>query len=207
VYHDSGDSDPYGLLVEGNEFVGNVEYGGHNDVLQTVWVGDHLYIRRNYIHDFGGQGLFVKDQRSAIDTLVVENNLIVRQTARCDPPSLCQGFQLSPLQLFGPARNVSIRRNTVWGSETGVFALRGGGWQGPIVLADNVAYRTFADDTQFSTAGYTSQRNVRCLNEGFPGTGFTSNCSPPFRNPSAGDWRTADGRGVDWVPSQQWYGP
>jgi hypothetical protein len=207
VYHDSGDPDPYGLLVEGNEFIGNVEYGGHNDVLQTVWVGDHLYIRRNYLHDFGGQGLFVKDQRSAIDTLVVENNLIVRQNARCDPPSLCAGYQLSPLQLFGPARNASIRRNTVWGSETGVFALRGSGWQGPTVVADNVAYRTFADDTQFTAAGYTSQRNVRCQNQGFPNAGFTSNCSPAFRNPSANDWRTADGRGVDWIPSQQWYGP
>jgi hypothetical protein len=66
-YHDA-DGDGEGLLIEGNEFTGNVEYGGHNDVFQSVWVGDHLVFRRDYLHDFGGQGFLIKDQASAIDT-------------------------------------------------------------------------------------------------------------------------------------------
>jgi hypothetical protein len=55
-YHDGPDADPYGILIEGNEFTGNVEYGGHNDVLQSVWVGDHLVFRRNYLHDSAVRG-------------------------------------------------------------------------------------------------------------------------------------------------------
>jgi hypothetical protein len=207
VYHDSGDSDPYGLLVEGNQFVGNVEHGGHNDVFQSVWVGDHLYFRRNYLHDFGGEGLLVKDQGSAIDTIVIEDNLIVRQNRPCQPASLCQGYQLSPLQVFGPARNVWIRRNTIWGAEGGVFALRGTGWQGPTVMTDNIIYSTYSDDTQFSQAGYLAGGNVRCTNQGLPPAGFTTDCNPPFANPANGDWRTGNGHGVDWQPADQWYGP
>jgi hypothetical protein len=207
VYHDTGDSDPYGLRVDGNEFVGNVEHGGHNDVFQSVWVGDHLYFRNNYIHDFGGQGFFVKDQASAIDTLVAENNLIVRQNKPCNPASLCAGYQLSPFQIFGPVRNASIRHNTVWGQEGGVVTLRGSGWTGPTAVTDNVFYKTYSDSTQFSTAGYTSANNVRCTNGGFPAAGFTTSCSPGFRNSARNDWRTTSGRGVNWVPSAQWFGP
>jgi hypothetical protein len=47
VYHD-GNGDGVGLLVEGNEFRGNTERGSHNDVFQSVWVGDHLVFRKNY---------------------------------------------------------------------------------------------------------------------------------------------------------------
>jgi hypothetical protein len=86
VYHD-GDSDGNGLLVADNEFTGNEEWGGHNDIFQSVWVGDHLVIRGNYIHDFGGQAILVKDQGSAIDGFVASNNLIVRQNLPCDPDS------------------------------------------------------------------------------------------------------------------------
>jgi hypothetical protein len=207
VYHDSGDADPYGLLIEGNEFIGNVEHGGHNDVLQTVWVGDHLYFRHHYLHDFGGEGVLIKDQGSAIDTISIENNLIVRQNKRCDPASLCSGYQLSPLQVFGPARNVSVRHNTVWGSDGGVVAMRGSGWQGPTAVADNLFYSTYSDSTQFSTARYASARNGRCSNSGFPSTGFSTTCSPAFRGASRSDWRTPSGQGVTWRVSDQWFGP
>ena len=114
LYHDGPDADPYGLLVEGNEFVGNVEWGNHDDVFQSVWGGDNLYFRKNYLHDFGGQGFFVKDQPSAIDGLVFDDNLIVRQNLPCDPTSLCPTWQLAAVQIFGPVKNVSIRHNTVW---------------------------------------------------------------------------------------------
>lgn len=46
-YHDGPDADAYGLLIEGNEFVGTQETGDHNAVFKSVWVGDGLAIRRN----------------------------------------------------------------------------------------------------------------------------------------------------------------
>jgi hypothetical protein len=206
-YHDGPDADPYGVLIEGNEFTGNVEYGGHNDVLQSVWVGDHLYFRRNYLHDFGGQGFFVKDQASAIDGLVVEDNLIVRQSSPCDPVSLCPTWQLSPFQIFGPARNVSIRHNTVWpGDSGGTQWLRGSGWGGPIVFSDNVMSNLNSDATALGT-GYSASNNTRCGGSGFPSTGVTSDCSPAFIGPANGDYRQSNGRGVTWKVADQSFGP
>jgi hypothetical protein len=206
-YHDGPDSDPYGVLIEGNEFTGNVEYGGHNDVLQSVWVGDHLYFRRNYLHDFGGQGFFVKDQASAIDGLVVEDNLIVRQSSRCDPVSLCPTWQLSPFQIFGPLRNVSIRHNTVWpGPGGGQAWLRGVSWAGPTVFSDNVMDSLNSDAIGLLT-GYTSSNNTRCEGIGFPDAGMTRDCSPAFIDPANGDYRQANGRGVTWKVADQHYGP
>ena len=70
-----------------------------------MWVGDHLVIRGNYIHDFGGQGILVKDQGSAIDGFVASNNLIVRQNLPCDPDFLCPTWQLAPFQVFGAISN------------------------------------------------------------------------------------------------------
>jgi hypothetical protein len=206
-YHDGPDPDPYGILIEGNEFTGNVEYGGHNDVLQSVWVGDHLYFRRNYLHDFGGQGFFVKDQTSAIDGLVVEDNLILRQSSPCDPVSLCPTWQLSPFQIFGPARNVSIRHNTVWpGPSGGQEWLRGSGWAGPTDFSDNVMDSLNSDATGLTT-GYTASNNTRCGGSGFPATGVSTDCSPAFIDPANGDYRQANGRGVTWRLSDQSFGP
>ena len=39
-YHDSGDADPYGVLIEGNEITSVRENGNHSDCLQSVWGGD-----------------------------------------------------------------------------------------------------------------------------------------------------------------------
>jgi Bacterial Ig domain len=206
-YHDGPDSDPYGVLIEGNEFTGNVEYGGHNDVVQTVWVGDHLYFRRNYLHDFGGQGFFIKDQASAIDGLVVEDNLIVRQSSPCDPVSLCPTWQLQPFQIYGPLHNVSIRHNTVWpGSGGGEQSLRGSGWAGPTVFSDNVM-GSLSSDASGLTTGYTASNNTRCGGSGFPATGVSSDCGPAFLDPARGDYRLANGRGVTWTLADQHFGP
>jgi hypothetical protein len=205
-YHDA-DGDGAGLLIEGNEFTGNVEYGGHNDVFQSVWVGDHLVFRRNYLHDFGGQGFFVKDQASAIDGLVVEDNLIVRQNRPCDPTSLCPTWQLSPFQIFGPARNVSIRHNTVWpGDSGGSEWLRGAGWTGPTVFSDNVMANLNSDATALTT-GYSGSNNTRCGGIGFPDTGVATDCNPAFIDAANGDYREASGRGVTWRLADQQFGP
>jgi hypothetical protein len=204
-YHDGPDADANGLLIEGNEFAGNQETGEHNDVFQSVWVGDHLVFRGNYLHDFGGQGFFVKDQNSAINGLVVENNLIVRQNLPCNPTSLCPNWQLSPFQIFGPLRNVSIRHNTVWPGP-GQQWLRGSGWQGPTVVSQNV-FRSLNSDASGLTNGYSASDNSRCGGSGFPSAGLVSDCSPAFNNPGAGDWRQPNGRGVTWAVGQRHFGP
>jgi hypothetical protein len=49
-YHDAN-GDGIGALVAGNEFTNIRENGNHSDCLQTVWVGDHLVYRDNYLHD------------------------------------------------------------------------------------------------------------------------------------------------------------
>lgn len=208
VYHDSDDPDPYGLLVVGNEFVGNQETGEHNDVFQSVWVGDGLFLRKNYVHDFGGQGLFVKDQAPAIDRLVVENNLIVRQNLPCNPRELCPGFQLTPFQLWGPARNARIAHNTIW-PDGGPAMLRGEGWEGPVELEDNVMQTLDTDVGGLAGVELRSAGNLFCSNPNgrFPLSGFAKDCSPPFAAPEKGDYRLPGGQGVDWSAAEQHYGP
>jgi len=206
VFHD-GDGDGVGLLVEGNEFKGNTERGGHNDVFQSVWVGDHLVFRKNYLHDFGGQGFFVKDQGRAIDGFIASNNLIVDQDLPCEPASLCSGYQLSPWQVFGPIANGEMRHNTVgWGSGGGTAVLTG--IYTNIDFSDNVFNRLSDTDSGGSVPSLTGSNNTYCNNSGWdvpPGT--SKDCAPAFLNPAAGDYRLASGRGVDWVPAEQHYGP
>jgi hypothetical protein len=207
LYHDGPDADPYGLRVDGNEFVGNVEWGDHNDVFQSVWGGDSLYFRKNYLHDFGGQGFFVKDQPSAIDGMVVEDNLIVRQNLPCDPTSLCPNWQLSPFQVFGPLKDVSIRHNTVWpGSGGGTQWLRGSGWGGPTVFSDNV-FGNLNSDASGLLSMYSAINNTSCGGSGFPIIGLLSDCSPAFTDAANNDYRLANGRGVTWRVADQRYGP
>ena len=211
VYHDGPDRDDNGLLIEGNEFTGNVEYGGHNDVFQSVWVGDHLVIRRNYVHDFGGQGIFVKDQAPAIDGLVIDDNLIVHQNRPCDPKSLCPTWQLSPLQIFGPISNGSISHNTIWtkkpgGSEGGgPVLLRDRGWS-RVKYSDNV----IVDGAREASAQVTGTHNTRCSQTTGPWIalpGAAADCSPAFLDAANGDYRQADGRGVTWKVADQSFGP
>jgi hypothetical protein len=208
VYHDA-DSDGNGLLIEDNEFRGNEEWGGHNDVFQSVWVGDHLVIRGNYIHDFGGQGILVKDQATAIDGFVAENNLIVDQNLPCDPDSLCPTWQLSPFQIFGPISNGSIAHNTIWPTDPtatkagGASYLRDSGWSSTTV-SDNVIDAGGTDATTI-----TGSNNTRCTDGGgwtaWPGT--TTDCSPAFIDAANGDYRQSNGRGVDWKVSDKQFGP
>jgi hypothetical protein len=211
VYHDGPDPDPYGLLVEGNEFAGNVEYGGHNDVFQSVWEGDHLYIRRNYLHDFGGQGILIKDQARAIDGLAIEDNLVIRQDLPCDPDDRCPTWQLSPLQVFGPIAHGSIRHNTIWPTQRGQakaggpVLLRDKGWS-DVAVSDNV----IDGGAREAATELTGTDNTRCSNVNgawlaLPGA--ATECSPAFIDEHDGDYRQHDGRGVTWKVSAQHFGP
>jgi Right handed beta helix region len=205
-YHDS-DGDGIGALIEGNEITGVVENGEHNDCLQTVWVGDHLVFRRNYLHDNNCQGFFVKDQASAIDTVVVEDNLIVDHNLPCQPASLCPTWVLSPVQIFGPLTSLRMANNTVWTPfrNGGVYA-RGSGW-GRFEFVNNVVYRLDAPDGSAPFANYTASNNTACNRTGWPATGVTTACSLAFPNPAGRDYRLSAGRGVTWAPADQHYGP
>jgi hypothetical protein len=206
VFHD-GDGDGIGLLVEGNEFRGNTERGGHNDVFQSVWVGDHLVFRKNYLHDFGGQGFFVKDQGRAIDGFIASNNLIVNQDLPCEPASLCSGYQLSPWQVFGPIANGEMNHNTVgWGLGGGTAVLTG--TYTNIEFSGNVFNRLSDTDSGGSVPSLTGSENTYCNSSGWgvpPGS--SKDCDPAFLDPAAGDYRLESGRGVNWTPAGQHYGP
>ncbi len=206
VYHDAN-GDGIGLLVEGNEFRGNSERGGHNDVFQSVWVGDHLVFNRNYLHDFGGQGFFVKDQSSAINGFIANDNLIVDQDLPCEPSTLCTGYQLSPWQIYGPIADGEMRNNTVgWGAGGGGAVLTGSYTN--IDFSNNVFNRLSSTNGGGSVPTLTGSNNTYCNNSGWSvPAGTTKDCAPAFLNPAAGDYRQANGRGVTWVPSEQHYGP
>jgi hypothetical protein len=111
-YHDAN-GDGIGALIEGNEITGVRENGNHSDCLQTVWVGDHLVFRKNYVHDNRCQGFFVKDQASPIHGIVVEDNLMLRDNLPCAPRASGCG-QPSIVQIFGPYTGLKFIHNTVW---------------------------------------------------------------------------------------------
>lgn len=207
-YHD-GDGDGVGILIEGNEITGVVENGEHNDCLQTVWVGDHLVFRKNWLHGNNCQGFFIKDQASAVDGVVVEDNLIVDHNVPCQPASLCPTWVLSPVQIFGPITSLRMANNTVWTPfRSGSVFLREGTY-GSVQFVNNVTYQLQAPDGASPFANYTAANNVTCSRTGsWPATGVTSSqCSLPFPNPAAGDYRLGNGRGVTWAPAEQQYGP
>jgi hypothetical protein len=202
-YHDS-DGDGIGILVEGNEITGVRENGNHSDCLQTVWVGDHLVFRSNYLHDNRCQGFFIKDQQSPVDGVVADNNLMVRNAAACAQAGCGQP---SIFQLFGPITSLVMSHNTIWTPEGGSpVTLRESGW-GSVSVTDNVVYR-FWSDTSAPFANYSASNNVAAKREmSWPATGVAIVGSPKFANPAADDYRTNDGRGVTWAPADQHYGP
>jgi hypothetical protein len=205
-YHDGPDADPYGALIEGNEITGVVENGNHNDCLQTVWVGDHLYIQRNYLHDNNCQGFFVKDQASPIDTLVIQDNLIANHNLPCQPASLCPSWVLSPVQVFGPVVNHVFRNNTIWTNDKdGPTMWRGSGLQN-VEIDHNVIWRAESDT---SISGLSTHDNTVCKWTGLPALTSTSTktCSLPIPNKGLNDYRQSNGRGVTWTPADQHYGP
>jgi hypothetical protein len=207
-YHDSGDRDPYGVLVEGNEITNVRENGNHSDCLQSVWGGDGLYFRRNYLHDNRCQGFFVNDQPAPVRRVVLDDNLMLRNAAPCDPPQSGCGPPLI-VQIFGPTRGIRVTRNTIWtdGNDS-AFALREGPF-GHISLEDNVIYRPWSD-WGGGWPSFDQQGGVYCRWEGTlprPGGGMRRDCSPPFAAPAADDYRVPGGVGVDWAPADQHYGP
>jgi len=207
-YHDSGDRDPYGVLIEGNEITGVRENGNHSDCLQSVWGGDGLYFRRNYLHDNRCQGFFVNDQPAPVRTVVLANNLMLRDAAPCDPPESGCGPP-SIVQTFGPIRGLRIAGNTIWTEENdSPLALREGPY-GRIAIEDNVIYRAWSDWSG-PWAPFASKGNVFCRWESTlprPGGASRHDCSPRFADPGRDDYRVPGGAGVTWSPANERYGP
>ena len=214
-YHD-GDGDGVGLLVEGNELTGIRENGNHSDCLQTVWTGDHLVFRKNYLHDNRCQGFFVKDQDALcesgegvcgpVEGIRVEDNLLLRNHEPCAEGGTACG-QPVYMHIFGPYTDAVIAHNTIWGDHLdSQLALREGVPAGTRV-EDNAIYR-FWTDTDAAKADFRD--NTLCRLEGeWPKSrpGMSVECSPPFADPAADDYRLPDRRGVDWAPSEEHYGP
>jgi hypothetical protein len=206
-YHD-GNGDGIGVLVEGNEITGVRENGNHSDCLQTVWVGDHIVFRRNYLHDNRCQGFFVKDQASPILGITVANNLFVRNNEPCAANDPGCG-QPAYFQVFGPYEGLSMRRNTIWQGDVTTAFQEGTGVDTRIEA--NVVNR-FWTSTDLSAVAYLN--NTRCIREASGGAwpssvpGETIDCSPPFNDPASDDFRLiGSSRGVDWAPAEMHFGP
>jgi hypothetical protein len=204
----------HGLTVEGNEITQVRENGAHSDCLQTVWRGDHLMFRRNYLHDNRCQGFFVKDQTLStpeipggpVEGITVEDNLFLRNHEPCGAPLTSCGQPIY-FQLVGPYTETSIKHNTIWGDGAdSILALRESVAAGTL-LEGNAIYR-FWTDSNASSAVFAN--NTLCTIEGtWPSSrpGTSTECKPTFRNPAADDYRLASGRGADWAPAEVHFGP
>jgi hypothetical protein len=205
-YHDA-DRDGVGALVANNEFTNIRENGNHSDCLQTVWVGDHLVFRGNYLHDNRCQGFFVKDQAYPIKGILVEDNLILRNDAPCAPGAEGCGAP-SDLQVFGPYSGLTMRRNTIWGNGAIAAFQEADGSRARIEA--NVVYK-FWTSTDLSAARFRD--NTRCQRQSSGGfwpksvIGEVVSCAPHFQAPHLDDYRLPGGRGVTWAPQQRHFGP
>ncbi len=211
-YHDAN-GDGVGILIEGNEITNVRENGNHSDCLQTVWVGDHIVFRRNYLHDNRCQGFFVKDQASLggvsgpIAGISVEDNLFLRNKEPCGPPLTSCG-QPMYFQVFGPYSGFRMKRNTIWGDGYDSIAAFREGTGADTQISNNVIYRLWTDTNM---SGISLSENTHCVREGsWPSSrpGETMACNLSFANPVADDYRiSGSNRGVDWAPAEVHYGP
>jgi hypothetical protein len=215
-YHD-GNKDGVGLLIEGNEITGVRENGNHSDCLQTVWTGDHLVFRRNYVHDNHCQGFFVKDQDDLcgngnsgvcgpVEGIRLEDNLFLRNEAPC-ADSDCGPAVI--VHIFGPTRGIRIAENTIWTpGDDSPMALREGPFGG-VTIERNVIYRGWTD-WRGGFPNWKEREDVVCSWEGYPRLSKSSKrtCHPGFRKPRVDDYRLRKGKaGIDWSPTAVRYGP
>jgi hypothetical protein len=213
-YHDSN-GDGIGILIEGNEITQVRENGAHSDCLQTVWVGDHIVFRKNYLHDNRCQGFFVKDQASLggvsgpIHGIKVEDNLFLRNHEPCGKPLKSCG-QPMYFQVAGPYTGFVMKNNTIWGDTVDSIAAFREGTGSDTLIENNVIYRLWTD-TDMSPA--TLRDNTICEREAAEGgswptpSGETVACNLRFPDTAADDYRLGNGRGVDWAPAEEHYGP
>jgi hypothetical protein len=207
----------HGLYVEGNEITQVRENGAHSDCLQTVWRGDHIVFRNNYLHNNRCQGFFVKDQTMSttgipggpVESIIVEDNLFLRNKEPCGAPLTSCG-QPMYFQIVGPYTGFVMKRNTIWGDGADSIAAFREGTGSDSLIENNVIYRMWTD-SNISPA--TLRNNTVCQRETSAGgswstpIGETKACSLSFANTAADDYRISGERGVDWAPAEQHFGP
>lgn len=196
------------VLVEGNEITGCVETGDHVDGIQTFWPGDKLMIRRNYFHDNACQNIFVGKDGQLTD-VTIEDNLLVRNMP--SPQGCLNTVPLNSIQ------GLSVTRNTVWGSCSG---LQLGIETGPMrdaVVTGNVL-QTFEpfdgnDASVFHDPAVLVENN-NLFRQAFwtwgasdMGSGSVIDPAPLFPNVAEDNYVLAGSRGVSWKPADQTYGP
>ena len=110
------------LTVEGNEFANVRRPAGstaHPDVLQTVFGGENLVFRDNYVHDYDAQGFFIAD--GTVTGVVVENNLFEGHEGPMSPVRIADGVNVRFVnntvrgltRFSGGSRNVTIKNNLI----------------------------------------------------------------------------------------------
>jgi parallel beta helix pectate lyase-like protein len=191
------------VLVEGNEITGVIENGSHNDSLQTVWGGDGLVFRGNYVHDNRGQGFFVKDGR--VRNVEVSNNLFVRTTGAF--------WQVQLYQTIGAV----LKRNTVWNCEAPVVLQ--GAQNRRFVVRNNVFNEMLIENGLNSyyrdRAVLKQYRNIIRGGWNWGATSRDKTVRPRFRSPASNDFRLARSQvhrlgfaaGVNWSVAAKVFGP
>jgi hypothetical protein len=110
------------LTVEGNEFANVRRPAGstaHPDVLQTVFGGENLVFRDNYVHDYDAQGFFIADGQ--VTDVVVENNLFEGHEGPMSPVRIADAVDVRFVnntvrgltRFSGGSRNVTIKNNLI----------------------------------------------------------------------------------------------
>jgi len=202
------------VLIEGNEITGLSENGQHSDALQSLWGGDGLVFRRNYVHDMeGNQGFFIKDGR--VSNVTVDNNLIVRTR-----PRVGYNFAGSPLSFYDtvpdPAQpyftgyGIVLSRNTIW--DNAHFLVISGPDNRKISIRNNVteaiAIEGIGKDALRANGidqGYNIVRDA--ISWGRAGPHDTGQ-APRFRDAAKNDYRITTTQrdqlkfraGVSWLP-------
>jgi Tfp pilus assembly protein PilP len=208
-----------GVTIEGNEITGVLESGSHVDGLQTIFGGSGLVFRKNYVHNNDAQVFFIKDGQ--VKNVTLADNLFVHNGPGSWP---------NPLNTvsFTDVLGISVSRNTIWDIRGAGAGLVIGDWTGlptGVAIEDNVIQHFSLDpDSSALAAGITEQRNTfGGTSYGGPGGTYTQGngnwvpnrmsstsqivSAPAFPNVSADDYRLGSGRGVDWAPAGQHYGP
>jgi len=185
------------------------ENGNHSDCLQSVWGGDGLYFRRNYLHDNRCQGFFVKDQPAPVRKVVVADNLMLRDAVPCASSSPDCGAP-SVVSLYGPIRGLHLTGNTIWTAGNRSPVVWGEGPFEGTTVEENVLYRAWSEwDGGFPD--FRESSDLACQWEGtLPRLSRSArrSCRPGFRGAGGDDYRLRHGdAGIDWSPGEERYGP
>ncbi len=169
------------LYVEGNDITGVNENGNHNDVFQSVFGGQNLVFRNNFIHDNVGQGLFIKDGQ--VTNAVVENNVFVHNK---------MNITLQVLETIG----LTLVNNTVWDNDSNVW-IRSGTRQA--VVRNNLFQQMNVDSQSEGAANINQDYNIIGPGGNWGPKGpHDVRGTPTFVNPAAEDYRLAPGSlGID----------